>query len=229
MKTVSNAFLRENSMCQTKCTSPGYWVIDQDRNCVSVFYWNRKGKMKLFFLEDLLLTEPGYLLCLFTRVVAVWGFLVGDFFERVTGDKHSDIFESKFCLFFSAHTNTHHFFSGLPPERSLRILSLLFCVPESHTHSSLFFPPQPMPWWSLKSAALRSESWSPKLWSCTAQVSSLACVVTRLKMMSRAGILESDLLWRRAFASWLPSHSHLTSQTSAISLLSKFYCFFTLI
>lgn len=128
MKTVNNAFLRENSMCQTKCTSPGYWVIDQDRNCVSVFYWNRKGKMKHFFLEDLLLTEPGYLLCLFTRVVTVWGFLVGDFFERVTGDKHSDIFESKFCLFFSAHTNTHHFFLGLPPERSLRILSLLFCV-----------------------------------------------------------------------------------------------------
>lgn len=125
MKTVSNAFLRENSMCQTKCTSPGYWVIDQDRNCVSVFYWNRKEKMKLFFLEDLLLTEPGYLLCLFTRVVTVWGFLVGDFFERVTG---RGFLRANFVSFFLL-TPTHITFSWVfPPERSLRILSLLFCV-----------------------------------------------------------------------------------------------------
>lgn len=107
-------------------------------------------------------------------------------------------------------------------------LFVALCNLNHHSHSFSVFPPQPMPWWSLKGAALRPESWSPKLWSCTAQVSSLAGVVTRLKMMSKAGILESDLV-RRAFASWLPSHSHLTCQTSAISLLSKFYCFFTLI
>lgn len=103
--------------------------------------------MKLFFLEDLLLTEPGYLLCLFTRVVAVWGFLVGDFFERVTGDKHSDIFESKFCLFFSAHTNTHHFFLGLSPRKVTQDSFFVVLCSLNHTLIlSLFFPPQPMPW-----------------------------------------------------------------------------------
>lgn len=39
---------------------------------------------------------------------------------------------------------------------------------------------------SKKRCSLRSESWSLKLWSCTAQVYSLACVVTRLKMMNSA-------------------------------------------
>lgn len=42
---------------------------------------------------------------------------------------------------------------------------------------------------SKKCCALRCESWSLKLWSCTAQVYSLACVVTKLKMMSRAGYI----------------------------------------
>lgn len=110
-------------------------------------------------------------------------------------------YPQEFLCDLSVHTSLYLLSFVL--KQSLRILTLLFCMACSHhTHSfSVWF------FFSalinaimisqacvikfcavlLKSTAFRSESWSLKLWSCTAQVCSLACVVTRLKMMSKAG------------------------------------------